>query len=196
MADLVGYKLIDTKDGSVVQEWGGDWGRCPGVPNPIVLPNGDQVLGAQPGQTYGEHYRLDLWMMDEPAPVVGNVIAERARRLALGFDYDFGDERGVHHIGATEADLQGWDEVSKAAQAAINLGAPDTKFEIVTDTGPATLTAMEWQMILAAAGQHRQPIWAASFALQALKEIPANFKEDKYWPQSEAVKAENENPVV
>lgn len=111
------------------------------------------------------------------------VVTERKRRLELGFDFDFGDkQRGVHHIGTTDADLAGWDEVSKAAQAAINLGAPDTTFTIVTDTGPAEITAMEWQMILAAAAAHRQPIWAASFALQAMDLIPADYANDKYWP--------------
>jgi hypothetical protein len=195
MEKLVGYKLVNKKTGDVVQQWGGDWTWCPGIPNPLTLPSGDLVLGAQTGVSY-QDYRLDQWFMKEPAPVIDNVIAERSRRLALGFDYDFGDKRGVHHIGTTEADLQGWDEVSKAAQAAINLGAADTKFEIVTDTGAATITAMEWQTILAAAAQHRQPIWAASFALQALEAIPANFKDDKYWPQSEAVRVKNENPVV
>lgn len=119
-----------------------------------------------------------------PPVSVDQVVAERTRRLALGFDYDFGDERGVHRIGTTEADLAGWDEVSKAAQAAINLGAPSTQITVVTDTGPATVTAMEWQMILAAAGQARQPIWAASFVLQAMNPIPADYADDAYWPAS------------
>ncbi len=30
-------------------------------------------------------------------PTPADVIAERERRPALGFDYDFGDARGVHH---------------------------------------------------------------------------------------------------
>ena len=33
------------------------------------------------------------------------VAAERDRRLALGFNYDFGDSRGVHRIGTTLADI-------------------------------------------------------------------------------------------
>lgn len=112
---------------------------------------------------------------------VEQVIAERERRLALGFDYNFGDARGTHRIGTTKKDLEGWDEVSKIAQAAINLGAPTTEIAIVSDTGPVTVTALEWQMILAAAGAHRQPIWAASFALQAMSPIPLDYVNDGYW---------------
>ncbi|MBC44158.1 MAG: hypothetical protein CML19_18225 [Pusillimonas sp.] len=112
------------------------------------------------------------------------VLQERQRRLALGFDYDFGDARGVHRIGTTDADMAGWDEVTKIAQALINGGFGSTTIDIVTDTGPATVTAVEWQSILIAAGQFRQPIWAASFALQALAAttgIPVDFTDDSYW---------------
>lgn len=101
--------------------------------------------------------------------------------LSLGFDYDFGDDRGTHRIGTTEADMIGWDEVAKGSQAAINLGAPETVINIVTDTGPVTVTALEFQAILSAATLHRQPIWAASFALQAIEPIPADFADDSHW---------------
>lgn len=111
-----------------------------------------------------------------------DVIAERARRLAAGFDYDFGDARGVHRIGTTEEDLRGWDEVSKGSSAAVALGMADSPIQIVTDTGPVTITAIEWQMILLAAAAARQPIWAASFALQMADPIPSDFADDSYWP--------------
>lgn len=77
MPELVGYKLIDIKTGATVSEWGGDWGQSPGIPNPLVLPNGDQVSGAQPGETYSERYRLDAWVMDAPAPTKEKVDDER-----------------------------------------------------------------------------------------------------------------------
>ena len=95
------------------------------------------------------------------------VYSERERRLALGFDYDFGDVRGTHHIGTTPADMAGWDEVSKLASAAIALGSSATEIGIVTNTGPVVVTVLEWQMILVAAGQFRQPIWHRSFELSA-----------------------------
>jgi hypothetical protein len=68
VSELVGYKLIAT-DGSTVTSWGGVWGQCPGVPEAIVLPNGDQVHGAAPGDTLGGgRYTLTPWMMDAPVP--------------------------------------------------------------------------------------------------------------------------------
>lgn len=118
----------------------------------------------------------------EPVYTVEMVVEERERRLALGFDYDFGDTRGVHHIGTTEQDLKNWDEVTKLAQAAINLGQPDTMINIITDTGPCQVTATEWQHVLLAAGEARQPVFHASFALQAMDPIPADYADASRWP--------------
>lgn len=114
-------------------------------------------------------------------PMAVLVQEECARRLAAGFDYDFGDARGVHRIGTTERDMAGWKEVTDVANAAINLGNPSLEIAIATDTGIATVTAMEWQAILVAAAQFRQPIWAASFALQAMESVPANYADESYW---------------
>lgn len=106
---------------------------------------------------------------------------EKDRRLAAGFDYDFGDERGVHHIGTTEADMIGWDEVTKGAAALMATGAPDGEITIVTDTGPAVVTAAEWQQILLAAMAHRQPIWLAAITLEAMDPIPDDPANEVYW---------------
>ena len=115
-------------------------------------------------------------------PIGQLVNAERDRRLALGFNYDFGDERGIHRIGTTAEDNRGWDEVTKLAQALINGGQAGQTITILTDTGPTTVTAAEWQSILLAAAAFRQPIWAASFALASMVPIPADFADDSYWP--------------
>jgi hypothetical protein len=116
-----------------------------------------------------------------PSPTIADVIPERQRRLAAGFDYDFADARGVHTIGTTDADMSGWDEVSKAASALVALGLPDRAISIVTDTGPCVVTAIEWQSVLVAAMQFRQPIFAASFALQASDPIPQDYTDDVNW---------------
>src|SRR5690606_5675721 len=134
--ERIGYALVDAQ-GEVVAQFGGVFGNVPGIPNPLPLPNGDQVCGAVPGGEY-DGYTLRSW--DAVRPVTAQtIIAERERRLALGFDYDFGDERGVHRIGTTDADMKGWDEVSKVAQAAINLGQPSAPVAIVTDTGAVAI---------------------------------------------------------
>lgn len=117
-----------------------------------------------------------------PEPTVDDVIAERERRLSQGFDYDFGDERGVHHIGTAPADLRKWmDEVTPLSQAFLNLSQPDGEIAIVTDTGPVAVTAHEWQQILLAAAAWRQPIYQASFALMAMTPIPADYADDSWW---------------
>lgn len=114
-------------------------------------------------------------------PTVADIVAERARRLALGFDYNFGDARGVHRVGTTDADMAGWREVTDYANALIDLGDVTTTISIVTDTGPAMVTAPEWQAILLRAAQVRQAVWAASFALQAMPQIPQNYADDSFW---------------
>ncbi len=113
------------------------------------------------------------------APTMADVAAERERRLALGFSYNFGDSRGVHHIGTTAADLTGWDEVSKYAGALIDSGDTSTLIAIVTDTGPCTVTAPEWRAIEIEAAHFRQPLWAKSFALMA--NPPADYTNDSHW---------------
>lgn len=120
-------------------------------------------------------------MIVGPAITVADIHAERDRRLAAGFDFDFGDARGVHRIGTTPADMIGWDEVTKLATAAINLGAPAHPITILTDTGAAQITAQEWQSIIVAAGAVQQPIWLASFALAAMVPLPADFTDDAWW---------------
>lgn len=110
------------------------------------------------------------------------IVAERSRRLALGFDFDFGGVRGVHHIATSESDMAGWNEVTMAAQALLAQGDGETAIQIVTDTGPCEVTAAEWMDVLVAAAAHRQPIWGASFALQAMEPLPADVTADIYWP--------------
>lgn len=112
---------------------------------------------------------------------IAAVIAERERRLGAGFAYDFGDTRGVHRIATSEQDMRGWDDVTKAANAMLALGDTTSTIGIVTETGPAQVTATEWQHILIAAASFRQPIWTASFALQAMDPIPTDVTGDQHW---------------
>ncbi|MGB5903822.1 MAG: hypothetical protein WBH00_13320 [Xanthobacteraceae bacterium] len=116
------------------------------------------------------------------ANAIAAIVTERERRLAVGFDYDFGEARGVHRIATAEQDMRGWDEVTKVANAMLALGDTTSTIGIVTETGPAAVTAIEWQHVLVAAGTFRQPIWTASFALQAMDPIPTDVTDNQYWP--------------
>lgn len=130
--------------------------------------DGDDLVAYVPPETLDE--------------VVSRIVRERQRRMALGFEFDFGDARGVHHIGTTEADMVGWRDVNDVAFKSMARGQTTKQIAIVTDTGPTIVTASEWLDVLDAAEAFRQPIWAASFALQAADPIPPDFANDSYWP--------------
>ena len=78
---IVGYRLLDAS-GAVVQEWGGVWGQCPGIPNPVRLPNGDHVHAPALDTDYGG-YTLTRWMMTGPESAVPESITRRQCALQL-----------------------------------------------------------------------------------------------------------------
>jgi hypothetical protein len=67
MEQIVGYKLVKTGTQDVVSQFGGILGQCPGIPNPLVLPNDDQVCAASLDTDYNG-YTLINWTMEEPIP--------------------------------------------------------------------------------------------------------------------------------
>lgn len=137
----------------------------------------DYTETASPAERQQAQARVDAF--DPAAPTPDEVIVERNRRLSDGFDYDFGDARGVHRIGTTRADLEGWSEVSTYVGALLDSGDVTTKIRIVTDTGPCELTAPEWRAIEIAAAAFRQPIWTKSFVV--LASLPVDYKNDAHW---------------
>lgn len=62
--EQVGYKLVDENE-NILGTWGGLWGQCPGVPNPITCPNGDIVYAPDVNVIYNG-VKLIPWMMDGP----------------------------------------------------------------------------------------------------------------------------------
>ena len=161
------------------------------IENGVVtnIAEADEAFAAEQGWVQSDTAQIG-WTYDgetftppAPKPITSaQVVAERSRRLALGFDYDFADARGVHRIGTTPDDMRGWEEVSTWASSAIALGDGSSSLTVVTDTGAVTVTALEWQRILAAATAFRQPIWGASFTLQAMDPIPQDYASDTHWP--------------
>lgn len=117
-----------------------------------------------------------------PAPSQLAVESERNRRLAdASFDYDFGDGRGVHTIGADEKDMAAWMmEVMPIAQARLAL-SDSTAINIVTNTGPVSVSPTEWMDIVNTGAASRQAIWQYYFAIVAMDPIPADYQDDQYW---------------
>lgn len=115
-------------------------------------------------------------------PVTSEMVqTERSRRLSLGFNYDFGDSRGIVHIGMTAHDMEGWDSVTKLANALIATGNGSQAITIVPEATPISVTALEWMAVLIAAGAAQQPLWQASFVLQAQSPIPDDYTNDSHW---------------
>lgn len=177
---LIIYTLHYKDSGDVIQSgYVPDADCLPEVPKGATITRGFAALRGEERVIDGERVRiLRERQRDE---LIAAIERERDRRLAAGFDYDFGDERGRHRIGTTDADERGWDKVTKLAAAYIASGQPDAQLSIVSDSGPVVLSAQEWQRVLIAKGEFEQPIFAASFALQGLKCIPPDVENPKYW---------------
>lgn len=147
-------------------------------------PNEAVILGRYDDAQYrieiGEDGPEAVLITDRPV-TAAMIWKERDNRLRGGFDFDFADTRGVHRIGTTAKDMEGWDEVTKFAQALINAGQSSGSILILTDTGPAEVTAVEWQQILLAAAAFRQPLWLRSFELAAMVPIPLDYADDSQW---------------
>jgi hypothetical protein len=155
---------------------------------PYVQRENGKVVGIWGGPQAG---LAETFLPDDHAEVVAfrnppvsveDVGNERDRRLALGFNYAFGDARGVHHFATTERDRKGWDQVTRLKDTLIQVGDA-SPIKIWTETGEVSVTPADWNMIiLYAATAFEQPLWAAAAALQKKTKIPADFRDDKYWP--------------
>lgn len=62
--EQVGYHLVNEND-DILQSWGGIWGQCPGVPNPIYCPDGSIVYAPEVDIVYNG-VKLIPWMMNGP----------------------------------------------------------------------------------------------------------------------------------
>jgi hypothetical protein len=81
MSEPVGYRLVDDQ-GNIVSSWGGIWGRCPGMPNPIQLPNGDQVHSPALDEDYAG-CKLVGWYLSEEEETAAAWSALRSARDRL-----------------------------------------------------------------------------------------------------------------
>lgn len=66
---IVGYKLVEDATGKILGQWGGQYGSCPGFPNPLFLPNGDHVHGGSLNVSY-DGFTVVPWEMERPLKTV------------------------------------------------------------------------------------------------------------------------------
>lgn len=182
---LVGYKLIDDKTGKVVQEWGGIYNHTPDAPTVIKLPNGDTVLGAQAGNSYGG-CSFVAWYMDPPVVSLStqDVDQERDRRVNSGIIFE-----GLP-FQTTPAARESITTASVRALVAIVRGVKkvDAREKSASYTWITTsnkLVELDAQQLIDLGNKVAEWQSANVLAARAIKDlpkIPADFRDDKYWP--------------
>lgn len=180
MSELVGYRLLDA-GGNVVQSWGGVWGRAPGLPNPIRLPDGNDVHAPALGAV-GDGCQLVEWFMDPPPPTLDQIGAERERRIAMPLLVVVPglDPFQINMDSASQRNIQGL-----ASQGVLLLMTSDPTTIQFRDyanafqmLGGAQLVAMGQQ-----AAARIQACYQAQWALMALDPVPDDYASDAYWPE-------------
>ena len=148
-----------------------------------AIPLTEETKHVSFGWSYDEANKA--WIAPPPLPPAPKTYSdlenETVKRLASGVHYDFGDDRGMHLFGTTPPDMNGWNEVNTIANIHMNKGNGGATINIVTDTGPVTVSANEWQDVFLAIHEHRQQVWAKSFALEAMDSLPQDLEDDKHW---------------
>jgi hypothetical protein len=188
---IVGYKLFDEKTQEDIEQWGGVWGVCPGAPNPLKLPNGDQVHGAQSGWSNGR-YRLDAWEMEKPAPTSQDVNNERDKRVSGDFlfngklfQFRVSDRENINGAGtlAALAIIGG----AKPGDYLWHGGKEDFVW-ITSDNSLMKLDAFDAVNLGKAAAAWKSAHIFAARALKDQEKIPEDYAtNDKYWPEKEVV---------
>lgn len=133
--EIVGYKLVQISDQNMIEQWGGVWGQCPSVPNPINLPNGDTVYAPALNTDY-QGYELIVWEMEQPPTPVPQQVPMWAVRTVLQNDNLFDQAQAAINASTDNALKNVWeygnyaDRNSKAiASIAFTLGLSDTQID-------------------------------------------------------------------
>jgi hypothetical protein len=183
----VGYKLVDIKTKEEVQTWGGSIGYpMDNVPNPIFLPNGDHLHGAQVGLEYNG-YRLEVWEKEPPPLQAWQVDEERDQRIAAGFQFS---EKTIQFRVSDRENING---AGTLAALAMMAGAQPGNYKwhggeedfawITADNSLLRLDAFETVNLGKAAAAWKSAHIFAARKLKDQETIPEDYKDDKYWPQ-------------
>lgn len=186
MTALVGYRLIRDEDGAIISEWGGIYGQVAPIPNPLALPNGDQVCAPRSGVSYGG-FSVVEWTMGAPPPSVADVNQERDHRIADGFLFmgkifqSRSDDReniagagtlaSIAIMGGAQPDDYRW-----------HGGAEDFVW-IAQDNSLVQMDAFDVVNFGKTAAAWKSAHIFAARALKDAGEIPADYRDDARWPQ-------------
>lgn len=66
--EIIGYNLVEVQSGNVIQGWGGIPGQCPGIPNPIHLPEGTLIYGPNVDVEYNGYKLIPIYSGSDPVP--------------------------------------------------------------------------------------------------------------------------------
>jgi hypothetical protein len=83
----IGYQLVN-KNGTIVDQWGGTFGQCPSIPNPLILPNNAGVIYSARVDVDYESFVLRMWMDDPP-------LSELKQKARAQVDRDAEAARGM-----------------------------------------------------------------------------------------------------
>lgn len=154
---VVGYRLLKIGTGEVVQSWGGVWGQCPGIPNPLIVDDGEggklQICAPALGVPY-EGYFLEEWKMDEPTPPVPVEISDR----------QFFQQAAIAGFITEEEAL-----------AAVQTGAVPAAMQAIVDGIGRSVDRFAAQMILSGATTFRRDHPLTSAIGAALGKTPAEI---------------------
>lgn len=87
--EQIGYSLIDSNN-KEIQFWGDTLGQCPGIPDMIVLPNGDQVHAPFVNSVYGNCKFVTRWADYDPTLInliSGNTILYAGEKTIVTYQY-------------------------------------------------------------------------------------------------------------
>jgi hypothetical protein len=113
MATVYGYSLQDMA--------GNELQRMQTIPNPMQLPNGDQVHGASPGWTNGTYQLVEIsWEEPDPPVPVPEIISNRQFYQALTADSTITKDEALNAVKTGALPL--------SMQQALDAMPPDRQF--------------------------------------------------------------------
>ncbi len=173
--EQIGYALVSAQN-EVVQTWGNTLGQLEGLPDVIVLANGNRVRGAKAGETFSDFRLLPRFgqLGDSNATVVEQDRVVTTFAVTAAHVKAEAQRRIIALTGATSLDGC-FIKQFNANMRATELNDKRVSGDVLTVEEEAEAAALR-----ALAAATRQ-IRAKSNALEAMAPIPADYTSDAYW---------------